>query len=107
MSRFLILCRHESESDRIKNWLPELRCANSRANNIARVSAVNIDEWLGSRLLLTQGAKTAAAPAASPIFDPSVKILLKPSYADRSSLTLVSYRVGETSDLLPSSESEN
>jgi len=63
---------------------------------------VNIDEWLGSRLLLTQVAKTAAAPAASPIFDPSVKILLKPSYADRSSLTLVSYRFGETSDLLPS-----
>ena len=68
---------------------------------------MNIDEWLGSRLLLTRGARTAAAPAASPIFEPSVKILVKSSYIDRSSLSLVSYRVGYTSDLLPSSDSEN
>ena len=35
---------------------------------------MKIDEWLGNRLLLTRGARTATAPAASPIFEPSVKI---------------------------------
>ena len=78
MSRFLILCKHESESDKIKKWLLELRCAISKANNIARASAVKIDEWLGSRLLLTRGARMVAAPVASPIFEPSVKIHVKP-----------------------------
>ena len=67
MSRFLILCEHESASDKIKKWLLELRCAISKASNIARASAVKIDEWLGSRLLLTRGARMAAAPADSPI----------------------------------------
>ena len=47
---------------------------------------MNIDEWLGNRLLLTRGAKTAAAPAASPIFEPSVKIRVKPSYSDSSDI---------------------
>ena len=28
MSRFLILCKYESESDKSKKWLLELRCAN-------------------------------------------------------------------------------
>ena len=107
MSRFLILCRHESESDRNKKWLLELRCAISKAYNIARASAVKMDEWLDSRLLLTRGARTAAAPAASPTFEPSVKIRVKPSYSDSSSLSLASYKVGETSDLLPSIDSEN
>ena len=71
---------------------------------IARASAVKIDEWLGSRVLLTRGARTAAAPAASPIFEPSVKIRVKPSYSDSG---LASYKVGETSELLPSSDIEN
>ena len=48
MSRFLILCKHESESDRNKKWLLELRYATSKANIIAWASAVKIDEWLGS-----------------------------------------------------------
>ena len=56
MSRFLILCKHESESDRNKKWLLELRCAISKANKITRASAVKIDERLGRRLLLTWGA---------------------------------------------------
>ena len=66
---------------------------------------MKVDEWLGSRLLLTRGARMAAAPADSPIFEPSVKMRVKPSYSDRSSLSLASYKVGETSDLLQSSES--
>ena len=66
MSRFLILCKHESESDKIKKWLLELRCAISKANNSARASAVKIDEWLGSRLLLTLSARMATALADSP-----------------------------------------
>ena len=68
---------------------------------------MKIDEWLGSRFLLTRGGRMAAAPAASPIFEPSVKICVKPSHSDSSSLSLASYKVGETSDLLPSSESAN
>ena len=44
-------------------------CAISRAINIARASAMKIDERLGKRLLLTWGARTAAAPAASLIFE--------------------------------------
>ena len=107
MSRFLILCKHESESDENKRWLLELRCAISKANNIARASAVKIDKWLGKRLLLTWGARIATAPAASPTFEPSVKVRVKPSYSDSSSLSLASYKVGETSDLLPSTESVN
>ena len=74
MSRLLILCRQESESDKNKKWLLEQRCAISKANIIARASAVKIDEWFCRRLLLKWGVRTAAAPAASPIFDPSVNI---------------------------------
>ena len=69
MSRFLILCKHESESDKIKKWLLELRCAISKANNIARASAVKIDEWLGSRLLLRNAHSLKFKMAATAILN--------------------------------------
>ena len=52
MSRFFTLCKHESGSDKIKKWLLDLRCAISKANNVARASAVKIDEGLGRRFIV-------------------------------------------------------
>ena len=68
MSWFFILCRHERESAKNTKRLLEQRRVISKANSMALVSAVKIDEWFGNLLLLICDARTAAAPAASPIF---------------------------------------
>jgi len=43
-----ILCRHERESAKNTKRLLEQRRAISKANSMARVFAVKIDEWFGS-----------------------------------------------------------
>ena len=64
MSRFLILCKHESESDRNKMWLLELRCAISKANNIARASAMKIDDLFVCFCVVFNGTSAQKANSA-------------------------------------------
>lgn len=74
MSRFLRLCKHDRESDRNRSWRSADWCTMSSAISSPRASAEKIDEPFGNRFFDIWDPTMAAAPTASPIWDPSVKM---------------------------------